>query len=143
MITVPATALMRSPIPSMTARPIPSIPSMKSTSVAGLAIPAKKGCSGPVTASLPRKPWLGVPPLTQARSTGVENPSPNVLSRKAHRKMNPMARRRMARARCATGRSSAAVLATGGAAAVTRAAGEAMVVMTFQSLGPIAFDDRR
>jgi hypothetical protein len=46
-----------------------------------------------------RKPCAGAPPLIQARSTGVANPSPNVLSMNAHRKMNPVARRSTARLR--------------------------------------------
>lgn len=95
---VPATALIRSPIPTTTATPMPSIPSMKSTSLAGLAMLAKNDLSGPVTESLLRKPWLGVPPLIQARSAGVENPRPKVLSKKAQRKMKPVASRSTASA---------------------------------------------
>ncbi|MNW59316.1 hypothetical protein D3C74_372260 [compost metagenome] len=58
---------------------------MKSQSAqAAPAIPLKKFANGPWTP--PRKPAVGLPPLIQARSEGVENPSPKVLSRKAHTK---------------------------------------------------------
>jgi hypothetical protein len=72
MMSEPAPAATRVPMPSMTAAPTPSMPSMNSTSVTGLAIEWKKSANGPITAGLFRKPWLGAPPLIQARSDGVE-----------------------------------------------------------------------
>src|SRR5690606_19742024 len=45
----------------------------------------------------PRKPVVGEPPLSQARSAGVAKPRPKVLSRKAHRKVKPISRRTMPR----------------------------------------------
>ena len=72
---------------------------MKSQSVTGLpAIEWKKLCSGP-TSTLERKPLVGDPPWIQARALGVEKPRPKVLSRKAQRKMNPVAMRRPASTR--------------------------------------------
>jgi hypothetical protein len=45
---------------------------MNRMSVAGLAIAAKNGLNGPMTAGLFRKPWLGVPPLSQECAGAVE-----------------------------------------------------------------------
>ena len=58
--------------PSVTATPMASMAIMNSTSDAGLAIDAKNSVSGPTTASPSKKPWLGVPPFTHARSAGVD-----------------------------------------------------------------------
>lgn len=149
-MTVPATAEMRSPIPSITAAPMPSIPAMKRTSDAGLAIAAKNGLRGPTTESPSRNPWLGVPPLTQARSMGVEKPSPNVLSRNAQRKIQPVASRSTASearaARLCTrsdsrGMRSARVSATG-AASVAAAGRVAVLIMILCSANGIAAEDQ-
>jgi hypothetical protein len=66
---------------------------MKRMSLVGLAMAAKTLLNGPTTAGLPRNPWLGVPPWIHAEALAVEYPSPNDLSRKAQRKMNPVASR--------------------------------------------------
>ncbi len=61
-------------------------------------MPLKKPCSGPVAAKV-RKPWLGLPPWIQASAEAVEKFRPKVLSRKAQRKMKPVAYRSTARVR--------------------------------------------
>src|SRR5690606_30403288 len=99
-IAAAETAATRVPMPSISATPTPSRPSMNSTSVTGLIerknshTPAK---GLPPSIEPPRKPLVGEPPLSQEFSVGVEKPSPKVLSRNAHRKVNPTIRRVMPR----------------------------------------------
>ncbi|CPU66525.1 Uncharacterised protein [Mycobacteroides abscessus] len=83
--SVPLTAAMRIPMPRIRASPMPSRPTMKSTSMNAFpARPLKKPENVP--SRFDRKPVVGLFPLIHDRSAGVANPSPNVLSRKAQRK---------------------------------------------------------
>ena len=68
---------------------MPSSPSMNNQSAqAWPAIWWYAPENGPLVAK-PRKPAVGLPPLTQASLPAVSWPSPNALSRKAHRNTQP------------------------------------------------------
>src|ERR1700722_6751706 len=54
-------------------------------------MPWKKLANGPATES--RKPVVGEPPWIHALSLGVDLPRPNILSRNAQKKTNPIAMR--------------------------------------------------
>src|SRR6478609_7516876 len=96
IITEPAMADSRSPMPSMTATPIATNPSMNSRSAHQAPAMLLKALSNGPTLTPDRKPLVGDPPASQARSLAVENPRPNSLSRKAHRKTKPTDSRRAA-----------------------------------------------
>lgn len=90
IITVPATAANRSATPAITATPMASSPSMNSQfTQASPAMPWKVDCNGPAATPL-KKPLVGEPPSIQPLPEPVAYPHPNVLSRKAQRKTNPV-----------------------------------------------------
>src|SRR4029450_10502897 len=97
IIRVPLTAAARSPIPRISATPMPSRPSMKVQSAQAAPAQAWKVDSKGPTATLLRKPLVGEPPWIQALAAGVAYPSPKVLSRNAHRNSKPTTTRMMAR----------------------------------------------
>src|SRR3954469_25534223 len=71
IISAPAIALRRRPMPAITAMPTPARPSMNS--VSAHQVPAQawnKDSNGP-TCTLLRKPLVGEPPLIQAPFAGV------------------------------------------------------------------------
>src|SRR5688572_28310087 len=81
---------MRMPTPRISATPIAARPAMKSQSAhqvpaASFHIDAK----GP--SARPRQPAVGCPPLIQALASVVLKPQPKVLSRNAHRNVQPKA----------------------------------------------------
>src|SRR3989344_2591214 len=96
-MTMPTSDAKRIHVPSSKPTPATSRPSMNSQSTQ--ACPARlwqKSAKGPVTA-LPKKPSVGEPPLIQAElqptstkpvdlALQVANPSPNSLSKNAHKK---------------------------------------------------------
>lgn len=81
------------PIPKIREIPRSNKPSIKSQSTSKFADKlSKNGLNGPYVANL-RKPAVGDEPESQVLSGVVANPKPNNLSKKAQRKVHPIARR--------------------------------------------------
>lgn len=80
-------------IPKTNAAPTPSNPNINNQSTKGFpARPWKKSAKGPYVAFL-RYPNVGEAPASHAFEGTVAKPKPNVLSKKAHKKITPIATR--------------------------------------------------
>jgi hypothetical protein len=91
--SAPAPAAIRMPTPRTSAVPIAARPSMNNQSVrAAPAMLWYRSANGPFVPAF-RNPSVGWPPLTHAFASVVSWPSPKVLSKNAHKKIQPNARR--------------------------------------------------
>lgn len=88
-MTTPIDAAILTPIPNTSGRPMARMPNMNSQSTTALpAMAWYYPTIGPLAAKF-KKPNIGEPPSIHPLPDSVANPSPNNLSTKAHRKIQP------------------------------------------------------